>query len=113
VFARVVPFEGTNAPAKLLGPSKLLARLQEDEAVAVLTPLAFPHRVIPIVMQEIFVNRDDRTLPPDGLIYGSRVLLPGYTKISCRVHVVLRPENVPKIAIAFVQENPLPCHRRE
>src|SRR5713101_6472255 len=102
MFAGVIPFQSSNTSPKLLIASKLFAGFQKDEAVAVLAPLAFPHRMIPIIIQEVFVDRDDRALLLDGCVYRSRVLLPGYAEVLRRVHVVLRTEHVSKVAVAFV-----------
>src|SRR5713101_2188671 len=102
MFAGVIPFQSSNTSPKLLIASKLFAGFQKDEAVAVLAPLALPHRMIPIVIQEVFVDRDDGALPLYRCIYCSWVFLPRYSEVLRRVHVILRPEHVPKVAVAFV-----------
>jgi hypothetical protein len=102
VLAGVIPLKRTNGYAKLLDSRKLLARLQKDEAIAVLAPLSLSHWMVPIVIQEVSVDRDDQALSLDRFIYGSSVFLAGYAEIPSCVDVVLWAKHVPKVAVAFV-----------
>src|ERR1700677_1155218 len=103
----VVPSDIPHCDFQLPLSRKLIAMLQENQAVEIHAVFSFSTWVIAVVIYEVVVNSHDHALLLERLIYNSRVFSSSHTQISYRIDVGLSAEHWPQFSATLVEEDPL------